>query len=101
MPAFVKQRWRSTKEGKPLSLQEYLARQIGSDASRVLFCEALALPTDARGRQPYSGPDLELPPVQVRSASVGDGFEAELRADHLMSGDCATGSLSWGGKYRG
>jgi len=78
-------------EDKPLRLEEYLARQIGSDASTSLpFREALALYRETRTRdaqQPYSGPDLELSPVQVRPASVGDGYEAELRADRLNSGD--------------
>ena len=44
-------------------------------------------------RQPYRGPALEISPVEVRPATVGEAyeaelrFEAELRGDSLISGD--------------
>lgn len=38
-------------------------------------------------RQPYRGPALEISPVEVRPATSGEGFEAEMRFEAELRGD--------------
>jgi len=88
-------------EDAPISLEEYLARQLGSDVvSSLPFREALACYRALHGkRRPYTGPAFELSPVAIRPARVGEGFEAELRGDSLINGEGGywISIVGWGG----